>query len=69
MSDTNSKINRAVWMDIPVAELDLAWTFYAAVLVCEVSQPTFVDFQLGLLLHEEGNGTCPGVHPSDRCDL
>jgi hypothetical protein len=27
MSDTNSKINRAVWMDIPVANLDRPFGF------------------------------------------
>jgi len=68
MSDTNSKINRAVWMDIPVAELDRACTFYAAVLGCEVSQQTFGDFQLGVLEHEEGNGCCLVLQPEDISD-
>ena len=68
MSDTNSKINRAVWMDIPVAELDRACTFYTAVLGCEVSQESFGDFQLGVLEHEEGNGAGLVVLPEGISD-
>ena len=68
MSDTNSKINRAVWMDIPVAELDRACTFYAAVLGCEVSQQSIREFQLGVLQHEEGNGACLVVLPEEISD-
>ena len=32
MGDQNSQINRAVWFDIPVSDLERACQFYAAVL-------------------------------------
>ena len=36
MSDLNSKQNRLVWFDIPVADLDRSAAFYRAVLEIEV---------------------------------
>jgi uncharacterized protein len=40
MSDFNSQHNRAVWFDIPVADLDRAAAFYGAVLAVKVLHST-----------------------------
>jgi uncharacterized protein len=58
MSDLNSKHNRVVWVDIPVADLDRSAKFYSEVLNIKVDQETFGDFKFGILQHEEGNGGC-----------
>jgi len=58
MSDFNSQKNRAVWFDIPVADLDRASNFYSKVLAIEVTKETFNDFDFSLLDHEDGNGGC-----------
>jgi uncharacterized protein len=58
MGELNSKINRAVWFDIPVSDLDRATTFYAEVLGIEVSQETVGDFKFSVLDHQDGNGGC-----------
>ena len=58
MSDFNSQNNRAVWFDIPVADLDRAANFYRAVLGVRVDKETFGDFSLGVIEHEGGNGGC-----------
>ncbi len=58
MGDLNSQINRAVWFDIPVADLDRARAFYAAVLGCEVFKETFGEYTFCVLAHEQGNGGC-----------
>jgi predicted enzyme related to lactoylglutathione lyase len=58
MSDFNSAKNRLVWFDIPVADLDRATAFYAAVLDIPVHQQQFGNFALAVLDHQEGNGGC-----------
>ena len=58
MSDWNSQKNRAVWFDIPVADLDRATKFYAEVLGIEVSQEDMDGFKFSVLAHEDGNGGC-----------
>ncbi len=58
MSDLNSLHNRAVWFDIPVADLDRASSFYATVLAIPVHQQQFEQFKFAVLDHKEGNGGC-----------
>jgi predicted enzyme related to lactoylglutathione lyase len=58
MSDMNSKHNRAVWFDIPVADLDRANKFYAAVLGVKVDKVEMEGFRFSVLEHSEGNGGC-----------
>lgn len=65
MGEMNSKINRAVWLDIPVADLDRACKFYAAVLGVGVEQFSFGEGTGGVLHHEDGNGGCLIVKPED----
>jgi predicted enzyme related to lactoylglutathione lyase len=63
MSDFNSKNNRAVWFDIPVADLDRAAAFYGAVLNIKVHKEIFGDMTFCVLDHHEGNGGCLIVKP------
>jgi predicted enzyme related to lactoylglutathione lyase len=65
MSGLNSQINRVVWCDVPVADLGRASTFYRAVLGINVHQETFGDISFAVLDHQEGNGGCLVVKPSD----
>lgn len=58
MSDFNSTHNRAVWFDIPVADLDRAAAFYRGVLGITVDKTQFDDFTFCLLQHDQGNGGC-----------
>lgn len=58
MSDFNSQHNRAVWFDIPVANLDRAAQFYRAVLNIAVDKETYGDFSFCVLEHRDGNGGC-----------
>lgn len=58
MGDWNSQNNRAVWFDIPVADLDRATKFYAEVLAIDVSQEDFDGFKFAVLAHQDGNGGC-----------
>lgn len=43
--------HRFVWVDIPVADLDRAIAFYAAVLGCAVTKEGGPGFAFGLLAH------------------
>ena len=63
MSSFNSLHNRAVWFDIPVADLDRAAAFYRAVLEIDVRKQEFDGFAFCFLAHDEGNGGClvPGA--------
>ena len=63
MSDLNSTHNRAVWFDIPVADLDRAAAFYAGVLAVEVSKESFPGGAFCVLEHEQGNGGCLVLDP------
>ena len=69
MSDLNSTHNRAVWFDIPVADLDRAAAFYRGVLGITVDKTQFDDFTFCVLQHDDGNGGClilePGKVASD----
>jgi predicted enzyme related to lactoylglutathione lyase len=58
MGDLNSQVNRAVWFDIPVADLDRAATFYRAVVGCGVDKETYGDFSFCVFDHKDGNGGC-----------
>jgi predicted enzyme related to lactoylglutathione lyase len=58
MSDFNSKHNRAVWFDIPVADLDRAARFYSAVLGVGVEKHSHGDFSFCVVEHRDGNGGC-----------
>lgn len=58
MSGLNSVHNRAVWFDIPVANLERAQKFYAAVLALPVSLEDFGGFRFCVIDHEQGNGGC-----------
>jgi predicted enzyme related to lactoylglutathione lyase len=58
MSDFNSQNNRAVWFDIPVADLDRSAQFYRAVLGVGVNKEAFGDFSFCVIEHRDGNGGC-----------
>jgi predicted enzyme related to lactoylglutathione lyase len=58
MSKLNTQNNRAVWFDIPVADLDRAVNFYRAVLGVRINKETVGDFSLGILEHDGGTGGC-----------
>ncbi len=58
MSDLNTLHNRAVWFDIPVADLDRARTFYHALLDIEIHREEYDGFAFCVLDHEQGNGGC-----------
>ena len=58
MSDFNAKHNRAVWFDIPVADLDRAAAFYRAVRGIPVQKHEFDGFSFCVLDHQGGNGGC-----------
>lgn len=62
MSDFNSQHNRVVWCDVPVADLDRATAFYAAVLDIPVHKEKFNEFSFSVLHHSEGNGGCLVPH-------
>ena len=57
MTELNT-INRAVWFDIPVANLDRATAFYSAVLGIDVHREKFENFDFSVLEHNQGNGGC-----------
>jgi hypothetical protein len=51
--------DRVVWFDLPVADLDRATKFYAAVLGIKVSKEKMGNFSFSVLEHgPEGNGGC-----------
>lgn len=58
MSDLNAVHNRAVWFDIPVANLDRAAKFYASILDIKVDIIDSNGFSFAVLEHGEGNGGC-----------
>jgi uncharacterized protein len=65
MSNFNGEKNRAVWFDIPVAELDRAAEFYRAVLGVQVIKDEIEGFQLGVIEHSDGNGGCLVKSPDE----
>ena len=58
MSDLNSRHNRVVWFDLPVADLDRAAAFYRAVLGVRVDKQQFEQFAFCVIEHDVGNGGC-----------
>jgi predicted enzyme related to lactoylglutathione lyase len=68
MSDFNSEKNRVVWIDIPVADLERAQKFYAAVLAIPVQLQEFGDFKFCVLDHQDGNGGCLVLNPDEISD-
>ena len=58
MSEYNSTHNRAVWFDIPVADLDRAARFYRAVLAVGVEKQAFDGHAICVIEHKDGNGGC-----------
>jgi predicted enzyme related to lactoylglutathione lyase len=65
MGDFNSKYNRAVWFDIPVANLDRAAKFYAEVLGVGVDKETRGEFAFCVIDHKDGNGGCLCLNPEE----
>jgi hypothetical protein len=63
MSDLNSKHNRVVWFDLPVADLDRAAAFYRAVLGVRVDKQQFEQFKFCVVEHDVGNGGCLVLEP------
>jgi predicted enzyme related to lactoylglutathione lyase len=63
MTTFNSMHNRAVWFDIPVADLDRAAAFYRAVLGVDVQKQEYPGGAFCFIAHDEGNGGClvPGA--------
>jgi hypothetical protein len=68
MSDFNSQHNRAVWLDVPVTDLDRACAFYAAVLGCRVDAEEFDGFKFAVIEHRDGNGGCLVPMPDQVSD-
>ena len=62
MSDFNARHNRAVWFDIPVANLERAASFYRGVLGIQIDTVSVEGFSFCVLAHEEGNGGCLVPH-------
>lgn len=65
MSELNITHTRAVWIDIPVKDLDRAKDFYAKTLNIEVLIEQFGDIRFGVLEHDEGNGGCLVIQPEN----
>src|SRR5258708_35109972 len=59
MSDFNSQHNRAVWFDIPVADLERAASFYRAVLAIQMHREQAQGSAFYVLEHAAGNGGGP----------
>ena len=59
MSEMHSNPDRVVWFDLPVADLERASRFYAAVLGIKVSREKAGNFGFAVLEHGgAGNGGC-----------
>ncbi len=65
MTQESTLHNRAVWFDIPVADLDRADAFYAAVLACAVDRVSMPGMNFSVLEHDEGNGGCLVEKPNE----
>ena len=65
MGSFNSQQNRAVWFDIPVAELDRAAIFYRAVLGVRVEKEEFSGSSFCVIEHKDGNGGCLVKSPDE----
>ena len=72
MTDIDSAINRAVWFDIPVADLDRACAFYRAVLAIAVHKEKVNDVAFAVLEHHGGTGGClvpAAEHPGAKTGI
>jgi predicted enzyme related to lactoylglutathione lyase len=58
MNDFNSTNNRAVWFDIPVADLSRATSFYSHVLAINIAVERVGEIEFAVLDHDNGNGGC-----------
>jgi uncharacterized protein len=59
MSEMHANPDRVVWFDLPVADLERASRFYAAVLGIKVHQEKAGSFSFAVLEHgADGNGGC-----------
>lgn len=56
-----------MWFDIPVADLERANAFYAAVLGCGVEPLEMEGLKFSVLEHSEGNGGCLVPKPEEIC--
>ena len=65
MGEMNYKLNRAVWFDVPVVDLDRAQAFYSAVLGVGVSKETFGETSFCVIDHQDGNGGCLVINPDE----
>ena len=65
MSNFNGQYNRAVWFDIPVAELDRAAAFYRVVLGVRVDKEEFDGYSFCVIEHTDGNGGCLVKSPDE----
>jgi uncharacterized protein len=65
MSDFNSQHNRAVWFDIPTADLERAASFYRAVLAIQMHREQFQGSAFYVLDHAGGNGGCLICSPAE----
>src|SRR5277367_2134152 len=53
------KVNRVVWFDVPVTDLDRAIRFYSAVLGLAVKKEQMPGMEFGILPHADGEvGGC-----------
>ncbi|MCH9643793.1 MAG: VOC family protein [Gammaproteobacteria bacterium] len=64
MSECTKENNYVVWCDIPVADLKRACNFYQEVLNTEVNMMTHEDMELGIFMHQKGNGACLTLSPN-----
>ncbi|MDX2169191.1 MAG: VOC family protein [Deltaproteobacteria bacterium] len=64
MSEHPNPSNRVVWFDIPVADLDRAAEFYAAVLAIAVHKEEAPGGAFGVLAHDNSVGGCLVVAPA-----
>lgn len=62
MRDPNSLV---VWFDIPVADLERARAFYAAVLSVDVQKEALAGVSFGVFGHGEAHGGCLVPAPDD----
>jgi uncharacterized protein len=61
--------DRVVWFDLPVADLDRATKFYAAMLGIKVSKEKMGNFAFSVLEHgPDGNGGCLIPNAGDVSD-
>ncbi len=68
MADFNAQHNRAVWFDIPVADLDRAIEFYSRVCAMPVEKQEYDGYAFAVMHHTDGNGGCLVPKPEDITD-